>query len=126
VIQDIEDEINNSIWCELGYQLVLNALGKLVDSYQQMGEAAWRRREGANHIKAPASKRPGWRYGDEAVSWNMRLLAEELAVLASPHKILSIGHRGGPPETSSVCFPHEHCEAAWLPQTHSCISHNMS
>jgi hypothetical protein len=106
-MQDIGDEINNSIWCELGYWLVLDLLGKLVDSHQHMGEAAWRRCEGPNHIKAPARKRPGWRYGDETVGWDVRLLAKELAVLASPHKILSIGHCGGPPETSSVCFPHQ-------------------
>jgi hypothetical protein len=73
-----------------------------------MGEAAWRHCEGPNHIKAPASKRPGWRYGDETVSWDVRLLAEELAVLTSPHKILDIGHCSGLPETSSVCFPHQH------------------
>jgi hypothetical protein len=49
-MQDIRDEINNSIWCELGYQLVLDPLGKLVDSHQYMSEAAWRRCEGPNHI----------------------------------------------------------------------------
>jgi hypothetical protein len=108
VMQDIGDEINNSIWCELGYWLVLDPLGKLVNSHQYMGENAWRHCEGPNHIKAPASKRPGWRYGDETVSWDMRLLAKELAVLASPHKVLCIGHCGGPPETNSVCFPHQH------------------
>jgi hypothetical protein len=37
----------------------------------------------------------------------MRLLAEELAVLTSPHKILSIGHCGGPLETSPVYFSHQ-------------------
>jgi hypothetical protein len=105
-MQDIGDEINNSIWCEFGYRLVLNPLGKLVDSHQHMGEAAWRYCEGPNHIKAPTSKRPGWRYGDETVGWNVRLFAEKLAVLAPPHKILSIRNYGGPPETSSVCFPH--------------------
>jgi hypothetical protein len=72
-----------------------------------MGEASWRRCEGPNHIEAPASKRPGWRYGDETVSWDVRLLAEELAVLTSPHNVLGIGHRSGPPETSSLCFPHQ-------------------
>jgi hypothetical protein len=106
-MQDIRDEINNLIWCELGYRLVLDPLGKLVDSHQHMGEAAWRLCEGSNHIKAPASKQPGWWYGDETVSWDVRLLAEELAVLTSPHKILGIGHCSGPPETSSVCFPHQ-------------------
>jgi hypothetical protein len=60
-----------------------------------------------NHIKAPASKWPGWRYGDETVSWDVRLPAKELAVLASPHKVLSIEHCSGPPETSSICFPHQ-------------------
>jgi hypothetical protein len=35
-MQDIRDEINNPIWCELGYRLVLDPLGKLVDSHQYM------------------------------------------------------------------------------------------
>jgi hypothetical protein len=107
-MQDIGDEVNDSIGYELGYQLVLDPLGKLVDSHQYMGETAWRRCEGPNHIKAPASKRPGWWYGDETVSWDMRMLAKELAVLASPHEILNIGHCGGPPQIFSVCFPHQH------------------
>jgi hypothetical protein len=106
-MQDIGDEINNLIWCELGYQLVLDPLGKLIDSHQYMGETAWHCCEGPNHIKAPTSKRLGWRYGDETASQDMRLLAKELAVLASPHEIFSIGHCSGPPETSSVCFPHQ-------------------
>jgi hypothetical protein len=41
-----------------GYRLVLNPLGKLVDSHQNMGETAWRRCEGPNHVEAPTSKRP--------------------------------------------------------------------
>jgi hypothetical protein len=72
-----------------------------------MGETAWRRCEGPNHIETPASEQPGWRYGDETVSWDVRLLAKELTVLASPHEVLSIGHCSGPLETSSVCFPHQ-------------------
>jgi hypothetical protein len=67
-MQDIRDEIINSIWCELGYRLVLDPLGKLVDSHQYMGETAWRHCDGPNHIKAPASEQPEWRYGDETVS----------------------------------------------------------
>jgi hypothetical protein len=106
-MQDIGDEINNSIRCEFGYRLVLNPLGKLVDSHQHMGEAAWRRCEEPNHIEASTSKRSGWWYRDETVGWNVRLFAKELAVLAPLHKILSIGNCGGPPETSSVCFPHQ-------------------
>jgi hypothetical protein len=106
-MQDIRDEIDNSIWCELSYRLVLGPLGKLVDSHQYMSETVWRRCEGPNHINAPAGKRPGWRYGDETVSRDMRLLAKELAVLASLHEVFSIGHCSGPPETSSVCFPHQ-------------------
>jgi hypothetical protein len=78
-----------------------------VDSHQYMGETAWRHCEEPNHIKAPTSKRLRWRYGDEAVSWDVRLLAKELVVLASPHKVLSTGYCGGPTETSSVCFPHQ-------------------
>jgi hypothetical protein len=105
-MQDVGDEINDSIWRELGYRLVLDPHGKLVDSHQYMGETTWRRCKGPNHIKAPTSKRPGWWYGDKIVSWDVRLLAEELAVLASPHEVLSIGYCGGPPETTSVCFPH--------------------
>jgi hypothetical protein len=49
-VQDIRDEINNSIWCEFGYQLVLDPHGKLVDSHQYMGEIAMRCCEGPNHI----------------------------------------------------------------------------
>jgi hypothetical protein len=79
----------------------------LYSIHQHMGETAWRRCEGPNHIKALASKGPGWQYGDEAVGWNMRLLAEELTILAPTHEILRIGYRGGPPETSPVCFPHQ-------------------
>jgi hypothetical protein len=45
-MQDIRDEINNPIWCELGYRLVLDPLGKLVDSHQYMGETSWRRVKG--------------------------------------------------------------------------------
>jgi hypothetical protein len=72
-----------------------------------VSETAWRHCEGPNHIKAPASERLGWQYGDETMSWDVRLLAKELAVLASLHEVLSIRHCGGPPETSSVCFPHQ-------------------
>jgi hypothetical protein len=32
-MQDVGDEINDSVWCELGYRLVLDPLGKLVDCY---------------------------------------------------------------------------------------------
>jgi hypothetical protein len=39
-MQDIGDEINNSIRCELGYRLVLGPLRKLVNSHQYMGETA--------------------------------------------------------------------------------------
>jgi hypothetical protein len=67
-MQDIGDEINNSIWCELGYRLVLDPLGKLVDSHQYMGETTWRCCGGPNHIKAPARERLGWQYGDEIIS----------------------------------------------------------
>jgi hypothetical protein len=49
-MQDIRDEVNNPIWHELGYQFVLDPLGELVDSHQDMGETARRRREGPNHI----------------------------------------------------------------------------
>jgi hypothetical protein len=75
-MQGIGDEISNLIWCELGYRLVLDPLGKLVNSHQYMGETAWCRCEGPNHIKAPASERPGWQYGDETVSCDVRLLAK--------------------------------------------------
>jgi hypothetical protein len=105
-ISEIKSKIR-SIWCELGYWLVLNPLGKPVDSHQYMGETTWRRCEGPNQIKAPASERPGWRYGDETVSWDVGLLDKELAVLASSNKILSIRYCDGPPETSFVCFPHQ-------------------
>jgi hypothetical protein len=37
-MQDVGDEINDSIWCELGYRLVLDLLGKLVDNHLYMSE----------------------------------------------------------------------------------------
>jgi hypothetical protein len=107
-VQDIRDEVDNPIWCELGYQLLLNPLGKLVDSHQNMDETAWHRCEGPNHVEAPTSKRPGWRYSDEAMGWNMSLFAEELTILAPAHEILRVGHCSGPPETGPICFPHKH------------------
>jgi hypothetical protein len=58
-MQDVRDEINESVWRELGYQLVLDPLGKLVDCYQYVGETTWRHYKWPNHIKAPTSKRPG-------------------------------------------------------------------
>jgi hypothetical protein len=89
-MQDVEDEINNSVWCELGYRLVLDPLGKLVDRYQYVGETTWRRCKWPNHVEALASKRLGWRYGDKIVVWDVRLLAKELAVLASPQQVFSV------------------------------------
>jgi hypothetical protein len=89
-MHDVGDEINDSVWCEFGYRLVLDPLGKLVDRYQYVGKTAWRRCKWSNHIKALAGKRPGWQYGDKILGWDMRLLAKELAVLASPHQVLSI------------------------------------
>jgi hypothetical protein len=106
-VQDIRDEVNNPIWCELGYRLVLNPLGKLVDSHQNVGETAWRHCEGPNHVEAPTSEGPGWRYGDEAVGRNMSLLAEELTILASAHEILRVGYCSGPPEAGPICLPHQ-------------------
>jgi hypothetical protein len=106
-MQDIRDEIDNPIWCKLGYRLVLDSLGKLIDSHQHMRETAWRRCEGPNHIKAPTRKGLGWQYGDEAVGWNMRLLAEELTILAPAHEILRIGYCSGPPKTGPICFPNQ-------------------
>jgi hypothetical protein len=72
-----------------------------------MGETAWHCCEEPNHVKAPTSERLGWRYGDEAVGWNMSLLGKELTILAPAHEILRVGHCSGPPETGSVCFPHQ-------------------
>jgi hypothetical protein len=106
-VQDIRDEVNNPIWCELGYRLVLNPLGKLVDSHQNMGEPAWRRCEGPDHVEAPTSKGLGWRYGDEAMGRNMGLLAEELTILALAHEVLRVQYYSGPPKTSPVCLPHQ-------------------
>jgi hypothetical protein len=71
-----------------------------------MGKAAWRRREGPDHVETPASEGPRWRYSDEAMSGNMSLFAEELTILTPAHEILCVGHCGGPPKTGPVCFPH--------------------
>jgi hypothetical protein len=89
-MQDVGDKINDSVWRELGYRLVLDPLGKLVDCYQYVGETTWRHCKWPNHIKTPTSKWPGWRYGDKIVGWDMRLLAKELTILASPHQVLSM------------------------------------
>jgi hypothetical protein len=106
-MQDIRDEINNSIWCELGYRLVLDPLGKLVDSHQHMGETPQHYCEGPNHVKAPTGKGLGWRYDDEAVGWNMGLLAEELTILAPAHEIFRVRYCSGPPKAGPVCLPHQ-------------------
>jgi hypothetical protein len=66
-MQDVKDEISYSVWCELGYRLVLDPHGKLVNCYQYVGETTWRRCKWPNHIKAPAGKQLGWRYGDKIV-----------------------------------------------------------
>jgi hypothetical protein len=89
-MQNVGDEINDSIWCELGDRLVLDLLGKLVDCYQCVGKTAWRCCKWPNHIKAAAGKWPGWQYGDKIVGWDVRLLGKELAVLASPHHVFSV------------------------------------
>jgi hypothetical protein len=75
-----------------GVSLVIGLylLGKLVNCYQCVGKTAWHRCKWPNHIKAPAGKWPGWQYGDKIVGWDVRLLAKELAVLASPHQIFSV------------------------------------
>jgi hypothetical protein len=39
-MQNVGDEINDSVWCELGYRLVLDPLGELVDRYQYVGKIA--------------------------------------------------------------------------------------
>jgi hypothetical protein len=106
-MQNIGDELDDPIWRELGYRLVLNPLCKLVDSHQNVGETAWRRREGPDHVEAPTSKRPRWWYSDEAMGWNMSLFAEELTILAPAHEIFRVGDCSGPPETGPVCFPHQ-------------------
>jgi hypothetical protein len=89
-MQNVGDEINESVWCELGYQLVLDPLGKLVDCHQYVGRTAWHHCKWPKHIKAPVGERPGWRYGNKIVGWDVRLLAKELAVLASPHQVFSV------------------------------------
>jgi hypothetical protein len=89
-MQNIGDKINDSVWCELGYQLVLDLFGKLVHCHQYVGKTVWRRCKWPNHVKAPASKWSGWRYGDKIVSWDVRLLSKELAVLTSPHQVFGV------------------------------------
>jgi hypothetical protein len=37
-MQDVGNEIDDSVRRELGYRLLLEPLGKLVDCYQYMGE----------------------------------------------------------------------------------------
>jgi hypothetical protein len=78
-----------------------------LSNYRNITKTAWRRREGPDHVETPTSKRPRWRYSDEAVGRNMRLFAEELTILAPAHEILRVGDCSGPPEASPVCFPNQ-------------------
>jgi hypothetical protein len=39
-MQDIVDEVNYSVRCELGNQLVFNPLCKLIDGYQHLSETS--------------------------------------------------------------------------------------
>jgi hypothetical protein len=103
-MQDIGDEVDHPVRSKLGDRFELDPLCKLVDSHQNMSKASWRCCEGPNHVEAPASERPGRRYSNEGVGWDMSLLAKELAVPTSSHQILSVRHGGGPPETGSACF----------------------
>jgi hypothetical protein len=124
-MQDVGDEINDYVRHELGYQLVFDPLGKLVVCYQYVGETTWRCCEWPNHIKAPIGKRPGWRYGDKIVGWDMRLLAKELTVLASPHEGTASDTAVGHQKTALYAFPTSVLEAAWLLHMPSCISYSM-
>jgi hypothetical protein len=69
-IQDIADEVDCSIRCDLGDRLVLNPLYKLVDGYQHMSKNSSHCFQRPYHIKAPACEQPGWWYG-EIMSWDM-------------------------------------------------------
>jgi hypothetical protein len=71
LMQDIADEVDYPIRCELGNRLVFNPLCKLVDCYQHMSETSWRCYQWSNHIKAPASRWPRWWDGDKILSWDM-------------------------------------------------------
>jgi hypothetical protein len=45
-------------------RLDLDPLGELVDGHQYSVETSWHSWQWANHVDPPASKGPGWRYGD--------------------------------------------------------------
>jgi hypothetical protein len=124
-MQDVGDEINNSIWRELGYRLVLDPLGKLVDWYQYVSETTWCHCKWSTHIKAQTGKWPGWRYGDKIVGWDMRLLAKELIVLASRTRSSASNTAVGHQKPALYAFPTRVLEAAWLRHTPSCISRSM-
>jgi hypothetical protein len=91
-----------------------------------MGETTWRRCKWPNHIKAPTGKWPGWWYGDKIVGRDMRLLAKELAVLASPHRSSASDAAVGHQKQALYTFPTRVLEAVWLPHTPSCIPRSKS
>jgi hypothetical protein len=59
-IQEDEDPVG----LEAGDQFDFDPLGELVDGHQNSVESSWRSWKRPNHVKPPAGKRPGWRYGD--------------------------------------------------------------
>jgi hypothetical protein len=86
-MQNVGDEINDLY----GVILVIGMYSiHLVNLSIATNVWVWRHCKWPNHIKAPAGKRPGWRYGDKIVGWDVRLLAKELAVLASPHQVFNV------------------------------------
>jgi hypothetical protein len=70
-MQDIADEGECSIKCELRNRLVFNSLCKLAAGYQHMSETSWCCCQWPDHIKAPASKQPRWSDGDKIMSRDM-------------------------------------------------------
>jgi hypothetical protein len=58
-----------------------------------------------NHVQAPASKRPGWWYGDEVMRRDMSLPAEELAIVTPTNKIFSVSQSCLPAIPRPKYFP---------------------
>jgi hypothetical protein len=67
-MQDVTDEVDCSIKCELADRLVLDTLCKLVDGNQHMSKTFWCWCQRLDHIKARAREQPRWWDSDKIMS----------------------------------------------------------
>jgi hypothetical protein len=100
-MQDVTDEANHSIRKKRCDWLVVDPLGKLVYGHQHVSKTTRRSGQGPYRVQAPACKWPLRWYGDEFVSRDMGLFAEELAVCAPTNECFGIYQSSWQVETRS-------------------------